>query len=124
MKNVYMKTVLKKLEELSDRSIQGRLWLSDGSSGEVSSFEEACCGLFNDSGLIIALERGETGLPEDVNQKLRELDTQLERVDERYGMLPDEPLIQVPEMVKVRQLAAEALALIRRTLPEAPDDSQ
>ena len=41
--------VLWALEELSSREEQERLWLSDGSTGEVSSFEEAVCGLFDAS---------------------------------------------------------------------------
>ena len=65
--NVNIEHVRWALEELSDEREQVRLWLSDGSAGkEVSSFVEAQCILFDDSGLGYALETNSTGLGEQI----------------------------------------------------------
>lgn len=40
-------SVLSALDELSNRDEQCRLWLSDGISGEVYSFEEVVCTVFD-----------------------------------------------------------------------------
>lgn len=45
------------LEELASIEEQKRLWLG-ASTGEMSSFEEACCGVFDDSGVTRALDKG------------------------------------------------------------------
>lgn len=55
-------TVIWSLEELSNRDEQIRLWLSDGSPGEVSSFSKAVCGVF-DSGTEKALDSREIPIP-------------------------------------------------------------
>ena len=46
-----------RLEELADEAEQKRLWLG-GSTDEMSSFSEAQCGVFNDSGLGRMLDKG------------------------------------------------------------------
>ena len=63
-------SVLWALEELSSREEQSRLWLSDGTSGEVSSFEDAVCEAF-DGGVTKELESG--AVPENVSLAFSEL---------------------------------------------------
>jgi hypothetical protein len=95
------------LHELNDRVEQVRLWLSTG--GEVSSFDEAVAGLFDDSGLSHELERGTTGLGAPAEQALRALDDALRRV---HSSGPVDVLIDSPEMDEVRRRASAALALV------------
>ena len=45
------------LEELASLEEQKRLWLGN-SPGEMSTFEEAWCGVFNDAGVRRAIENG------------------------------------------------------------------
>jgi hypothetical protein len=98
------------LRELSDRKEQERLWLSTGAGGaDVSSFTEAWCGLFDDSGLKTNLERGCTGLGAAADSALLQLRDQLRQVDRRAGPTG---IIASPEMARVRGLAREALRLV------------
>lgn len=46
------------LEELSDRELQQRLWTGEV-DGEISSFTEAICSTFDDSGLGLILDSGQ-----------------------------------------------------------------
>jgi hypothetical protein len=102
--------IVEKLLELSDIAIQYRRWLSDGeNSTEVSSFTEAVCGLFDDSGLGICLRRGTTGLGAEIDINMEELDALLEQVSTDEGPLHT---IQDPVMNEVRMLAARLLGLL------------
>ena len=79
MKSYNRPTVVWALEELSNRDEQSRLWLSDGSSGEISSFTEAVCQAF-DVGVSVALESGEVPAPiRLLFQELRSLIRQMPR---------------------------------------------
>ena len=54
-----MEGIIWGLEELSDRSEQERLWAGVGNDGsEISSFVEAVCCTFNDTGLSNLIEKG------------------------------------------------------------------
>lgn len=109
--NVNIQRVQWALEEFSDEREQRRLWLSDGSGGkEVSSFVEAHCGLFDDSGLGDALERNSTGFGEQIDRQLVLLGTLLRRIDSRR--VPQE-IIADPLMSRIRSLAADALQALR-----------
>ena len=46
-----------RLEELASLEEQKRLWLG-ASLREMSTFEEACCGVFDDAGVRRAIENG------------------------------------------------------------------
>ena len=100
--------IVKSLRHLSDRREQERLWLSAG--GEVYSFVEAYCGLFDDTGLGDELERGPTWLGAAADEALRRLDAQLSLVD---NSLSPEQVIASVEMDRVRELAAVALRLVQ-----------
>ena len=100
--------VVEALQELADPELQHRLWLA--SSGEASSFTEAICRLFDDSGLARALEREEVvyGVPTDT--VLRRLGKAVQAVDEFQDPVD---LIADPMMETVRELAAQALSLLQ-----------
>jgi hypothetical protein len=101
------------LTELSDESLQRRRWLAEGvdPSGavEMSSFEEAVCGLFDDTGLSGALEKGATGFGEDVDRQLRELHKLLNPIDSRRS--PKE-IMSDPRMARVRKISSDLLRMI------------
>ena len=93
---------------------QRRTWLRTGADGsETSSFVDCHCGLFEDSGLGLALDRGECPFPRPVMEKLRKLDQLLKSIDWEQD---EEAIISSPGMVSVRSLASEIL----RELPPAP----
>ncbi len=93
---------------------QRRRWLRAGADGsEVSSFVDCHCGLFDDSGLGLAVDRGECPYPRPVMEKLRKLDQLLKSIDWEQD---EEAIISSPGMVSVRSLASEIL----RELPPAP----
>lgn len=109
--NVNIEHVRWALEELSDEREQVRLWLSDGSAGkEVSSFVEARCILFDDSGLGYALERNSTGLGEQIDNQLVLIGTLLRRIDSSRA---PQDIIADPLMSRVRAAAAEALQALQ-----------
>jgi hypothetical protein len=67
MNTVDKSKVVACLRELADRSFQERVWLAS-SGPEISSITEATCGLFDDSGLDIALEKGHTVFTEEIDK--------------------------------------------------------
>lgn len=111
MKTINRQMILESLKELSDRSLQERLWTSTGAGGtEVSSFTEARESLFSDSGLSEALEAGQTGLGGDPDSVLRKLHDQLMQVNSSGR--PVMSVISDSAMERVRALAGEALKLL------------
>tara|TARA_R110002124_G_scaffold82445_2_gene216412 strand:- start:3143 stop:3472 length:330 start_codon:yes stop_codon:yes gene_type:complete len=99
------------LEELADREFQERVWLGK-SEGEMSSFEEAVCSTFDDTGLSIILNSGRGG--EQIPTELREKAIQLRHLIKRVpndGIQLD--IINHPAMKAVRSIAEEMLAILR-----------
>lgn len=97
------------LEQLKNRELQENLWLGKVPN-QQSSFEEAVAGLFDDSGLGIALEKGETGFSAATESRLRELSQQLSKVRARA---PAEILRDLG-FARVRDLAANILELMTK----------
>jgi hypothetical protein len=98
------------LEEWASESEQRRLWLSDGSNGsEVSSFVEACEGLFTDTGLGRELDRRRTVFNFQADALLVELAVALSKID--ANRRPSE-IIADGNMEAVRLLAGRLLDLI------------
>lgn len=97
------------LEELSNKELQEKLWLSTGEAGSnVSSFVEAHCQLYDDCGLGDALEKGSV-YGDSIDKQLLFLEVQMKDVDaDRY---PSE-IIDSPEMQGIRELAAKIQAEI------------
>lgn len=92
--------VLQSLDELSDVELQRDLWLSDGSSGRVSSFIEAFESLFTDSNLATAIDTKYPVYPKAVMRELAELRRQ---ILELHHAVSDEALIiDSPLMVTIR----------------------
>lgn len=96
------------LEELASVDEQRRLWLGRA-KGEMSSFEEACCGVFDDSRLGLALERG--GLRERYGAEVAD---RFERLSVLTGKVPldlwPDEQIDLPVMAEIRSLAQAILA--------------
>ncbi|HEV7928408.1 MAG TPA: hypothetical protein VGR14_23850 [Verrucomicrobiae bacterium] len=109
MSTVDKSKVIDFLEELSDEQFQRSVWLAS-SGPEISSLTEAICGLFDDSGLSIALDKGKMVFTEEIDDLLRGLGHALGAVEES---LPPARLIIDPKMVSVREQATRLLHLIK-----------
>jgi hypothetical protein len=103
--------VVEALLELSDETLQRRRWLSSG-EGEVSSFTEAVCELFDDSGLGHELDRGRAVFGAEVDDFLRRFGTTLRDLGRLDRSLPPATLIAHPEMVAARAFAKAILVQI------------
>lgn len=97
------------LEDLNNKELQEKLWLSTGKGGsDVSSFEETYCQLYDDCGLWDALEK-EPVYGDSIDKQLLFLEVQMKNVDAyRY---PSE-IINSPEMQRIRKLATKILVEI------------
>lgn len=109
MKQVTVSIVLDCLREFSDASYQKRVW--NASSGpEVSSFSEAVCQLFDDSGLDVELDKGSTVFSSHLDLKLKSLRSKLSSIEKE--MSPNE-IINDPKMQAIRELSHEILSQMR-----------
>lgn len=75
---IYVEDVLNGLNELSSKKLQERLWLSDGPNGDVSSFDEAICRIFDDGGVTRAMES--QALPANLLSIFERLNTLIDKV--------------------------------------------
>ncbi|MCB9982816.1 MAG: hypothetical protein H6861_03945 [Rhodospirillales bacterium] len=108
-----VENVIETLEELSDIEIQKYLWAGINNPGEeIGSFEEACCVLFDDSNLGTHLEKGTTGLSEELNASFLELSKTIDQVEVEDAS-PTE-IIEDPQMEKIRELASQMKTLMER----------
>lgn len=96
--------IIQNLQELSDISLQEKLWTASFGP-EISSFTEAVCQLYDDSGLGDALKEG-TAFNDKIDNKIRELDAALDEIPDY--MDPNEN-IEHEKMPQVRSLAFEIL---------------
>jgi hypothetical protein len=104
-----------RLEELSNREEQERLWLGN-SGGEMSSFTEAICGVFDDAGLTRAIESNflQKNYSEAFCRKVNELDRTINSIPENSS--PRE-IIDHPRMEQIRILASEILDMFSQKHP-------
>lgn len=95
--------IIDALKELSDEAYQRRVWCGAGGQ-EMSSFCEAICGLFDDSGLGSALETSTHRhiFSSNVDESLRELRVAISKINQSA---PPADLIRDPKMQLVRELA-------------------
>lgn len=102
-----LKKILGALTELSSRSEQERLWLSDGDNGkEVGSPTEAMCELFDDSGLSKTIEDG--GLRRSYSTELNRKVAQIKLLLSNLPMdIHPREVISHPVMEKIRETACE-----------------
>lgn len=100
------------LEELSDKALQEKLWLGK-CEGQMSSFVEAICTTFDDSGLADALDSpaNKYGLDDVVREKANKLRMLIGKVPQTGD--PKE-IVMHPQMESVRSAAHELLQLIRQ----------
>ncbi len=106
MEEVNFDLVKESLRELADKDTRVRLWNSD--QGLVSSFIEAVEGLFDDSGLELALQRNPEAFTAEAMSLLNQLQKEIKRVD---AYMPPERLINDQRMSAVRRTASELLQL-------------
>jgi hypothetical protein len=106
-------SVMSALEELSSFEDQQRLWLSDGSSGEVSSLTEATEELF-DPWVSKELESG--NVPDDLRSAFDQLRYLVRSVPR--GITPTDQ-IEHPTMYAVREAASDLLRQLRERAEEA-----
>jgi hypothetical protein len=109
MSKINKQSVIWALEELSNLEEQKRLWLSDGSSGEVSSFVEAISGVFDDGGVSKALDSNE--LPQELENRFRELSKHIDMVPQSAPPLEQ---IEHPAMLEIVRISRELIELIAK----------
>jgi hypothetical protein len=105
--------VVDALRELASRDYQERVWLGAGGD-EVSSLVECAARLFSDSALGYALDRNEAVFSPEADALLRDLRTQLARIE---GNRPPAEVVKDSAMDPIRSLANATL----RELMETPD---
>lgn len=99
--------VLWALRELASREEQERLWLSDGTSGEVSSLTEASCGVFDDGGVARLLDMD--GFPSEIASLFKALLMCIKRVPHNA---PPREQISHPSMEDVRRISRDLIDLL------------
>jgi hypothetical protein len=99
--------VIDALRELADEAYQQRVWCGDGGQ-EMSSFVEAICGLFDDSGLSDALENSvrEPVFSFLIDENLKKLRIAISTIEQSAAPAD---LIRDPKMQRVRGLAKSIL---------------
>jgi hypothetical protein len=108
---VYKEQIIDCLREFSDEAIQRKRWLSS-SGPEVSSFTEAICQLFDDTGLGDELEKNTTVFNREIDCKLRLLLETLKSID---SSLSPNSLIEDPKMLDIRESATTIINDIRES---------
>lgn len=93
------------LEQLANRATQERLWLSDGTSGEVSSYDEVIYKIFGNSGVRRSLERDE--LPPDLTILFSRLNRLLKKIPQDIAPLE---IMDHPLMKDVKQVSMDLLS--------------
>ena len=102
--------VVECLNELADEDFQKRVWLAS-SGPEISSFDEAICRLFDDTGLGRLLEKQSPQvLSSEIDESLRELDKLVIRASQLFHAMPPASMIEQPQMREIRCAAAKVLA--------------
>lgn len=107
---IYKENVIEALAELADEAVQRRRWVTSGGT-EVSSFTEAMCQLFDDSGLGDALGKGTPVFSKEIDRKLKDLEKMMGKIDE---FLPARSLIRDSPFIRVRDLAGLILTEINK----------
>ena len=113
MTTIHEQSLLEGLLELSDETVQENLWdNADGNTDEMSSYEEAICFVFDDSGASRAFEKGqlETVYGADFTKRFA-------RLDSLVGSIPIElsskEIIKHPRMEEIREVASELVRLLK-----------
>jgi Lon protease-like protein len=98
------------LEELASKEEQERLWLGRNKD-EISSFEEARCGVFDDAGLTRAIDSGflADNYSEAFCGKVDELHRSVKSIPDNSK---PEDVLNHPEMERIRCLATALLEML------------
>jgi len=115
MRYLNLRMIVMYLGQLVDREYLKRLW-TGRVPGYASSLGETLCGLFDDSGLGISLDRSEHNFSKDLVEKFRCLERKLKKLESLE--LSEEELLIHPSMDQVHALASDILALLKES-PEA-----
>lgn len=108
-----LETLVDRLKELGDRELQETLWMAK-IPGKMSTFDEAWCGAFDDSGLAIAMESYalEREYSQEICLKCHELHRLLHHIQRQLPRnVSDLKVIQHPEMDAVRAIANDLAQL-------------
>lgn len=98
------------LNELADEYFQRKVWLAS-TGPEISSFDEAICGLFDDTGLGHLLEKQEHPVfSTEIDESLRKLDRLVTDASRMFQSMSPASVIEHPKMQEIRCAAAKALA--------------
>jgi hypothetical protein len=96
------------LKELSDKSYQERVWTASAGP-EISSFAEATCQLYGDSGLGDAYSKGHQVYGEKIDNLLKDFRMTLREFPDKR---PRREVIEDKNMIPIRKMAAHILNLI------------
>lgn len=99
------KNIYNDISELSDLSLQRKLWLNESNdTGLVSSYVEVMCRLFDDSGIddFIDVTASKIGMSNELISKLNRLRVLLKGYKEKDS---DEEIINDPEWEKIAEQA-------------------
>jgi hypothetical protein len=105
-------TILDDLEKTSSYERQKYEWL-DNEEGIVSSYTEDYYSLFWDSGLMFDYERSDVVFGPEIDNALKNLHAMMAAIDEYE--LGTETILNMPEMVVVREEAARIAKMLRET---------
>ena len=103
----HLAEIVECLRELGDAEYQQRVWIR-GEGDEVSSFAEATCRLFDDTGLGDLLEKRDTVISPEADAVLSRLSDSLDSFDE----MTDEQILRSRRWPAVRRLALQAIEVI------------
>lgn len=100
------------LEELSSLSLQEERWVK-GVPGELATFEETVCALFDDSNFGLALKKGmvEERYGDYFAKKVDKLSSLISKIP---NYLPPEDLIHYPLMGELRLISSFLLDELKR----------
>jgi Rod binding domain-containing protein len=108
-KEKWVKAIKEELEEMADKELQERLWIS-GDSYEISSYVELMCRLFDDKRFPEFIAKGKSiGLTETIIDKLSKLEEALDGYKEKKT---DIEIINDPKWDVIRNMAKEVLILM------------
>jgi hypothetical protein len=103
--------IVDRLRELSDLDYQRRVW-AHGSTDEMSSYDEAICGLFDDTGLARSLDGplAQCVFRVDIDFQLRKLAKLTSEFSDVESMMSPIEAIDHPQMQEIRAKAAMILS--------------
>lgn len=99
------------LTELSDINFQRDVWLAENPGNLISSWIEAVCGVYDDSGYALMREAGETCLGSELTSILDQLGDRIDSLGKDYW--PKKSDIEGPIWTQIRVDAAHALSLLK-----------